>query len=103
MGNGRETRAKRLPEERSTANPVMSVPSTMVSAHLCRPSLGDLAEKPWSDPYYYLDASSVREELQGAAINLHTCVDTLKRLHELWDHRYPLDARAIKAIKPFMD
>jgi len=50
-----------------------------------------------------LDASSVREELQGAAINLHTCVDTLKRLHELRDHRYPLDARAIKAIKPFMD
>lgn len=50
-----------------------------------------------------LDASSLREELQGAAINLHTCVDTLMRLHELRDHRYPLDARAIKAIEPLMD
>jgi len=39
MGNGRETRPKHLPGERSTANLVMSVHPTTVSAHLCRPSL----------------------------------------------------------------
>lgn len=40
MGNGRETRSKRLPQERSAAVPVMSAHPAMVSAHLCRPSLG---------------------------------------------------------------
>lgn len=49
-----------------------------------------------------LDVPLLRGELQGAAINLHTCVDTLKRLYKLRDNRYPLDAQAIKAIEPLM-
>lgn len=49
-----------------------------------------------------LDVPLLRGELQGATINLHTCVDTLKRLHKLRDNRYPLDARTIKAIEPLM-
>jgi IS5 family transposase len=40
MGNGRETRPKHPLEERAAVIAVMSVPPTMVSAHLCRPSLG---------------------------------------------------------------
>ena len=43
MGNGRETHPKRMPQERPAAIPVMSVHPTMVSAHLCRPSLGGVA------------------------------------------------------------
>jgi len=40
MGNGCETRPKRLPKVRPAAFLVMSAPPIMVSAHLCRPSLG---------------------------------------------------------------
>lgn len=50
-----------------------------------------------------LDASKLREELRGAAVDLRACVDALKRLHGLRDHRYPMDSRAIKAIEPLME
>lgn len=39
MGNGRETCPKHLPEVRPAAIAVMSAHPTMLSAHLCRPSL----------------------------------------------------------------
>ena len=42
MGNGRETCPKHLPEVRPAAIAVMSAHPTMVSAHLCRPSLKQL-------------------------------------------------------------
>lgn len=50
-----------------------------------------------------LDPLTLREELRSASIDLHACVDKLKRLHELRDHRYPMNGRAIEAIKPLMD
>ncbi|WP_339584972.1 acyltransferase family protein [Aquabacterium sp. G14] len=40
MGNGCETRPKHLPKVRPAAFLVMSAHPTMVSTHLCRPSLG---------------------------------------------------------------
>ena len=39
MGNGREARAKRLPEDQPNINLAMSAHPTMVNAHLCRPFL----------------------------------------------------------------
>ena len=42
MGNGRKTCPKRLPKVRPAAIAVISAHPTMVSAHLCRPSLGDI-------------------------------------------------------------
>lgn len=50
-----------------------------------------------------LDASTLREELRGAAVDLRVCVATLKWLHVLQDRRYPVDDRAIKALEPLMD
>lgn len=50
-----------------------------------------------------LDPLKLREELRDASIDLCACVDTLKRLHELRDHRYPMDVKAIEAIKPLMN
>lgn len=50
-----------------------------------------------------LDPLTLREDLRGTSIDLRACVDTLKRLHELRDHRYPMNGRAIEAIKPLMD
>lgn len=50
-----------------------------------------------------LDASTLREELRGAAVDLRVCVATLKRLHALRDRRYPVDDLAIKALEPLMD
>lgn len=50
-----------------------------------------------------LDAPTLRRELRSASVDLHVCVDTLNRLHGLREHRYPIDNRAIKAIKPLMD
>lgn len=49
-----------------------------------------------------LNTAMLRKALQGASIDLHACVDTLKRMHELWGHRYPMNVRAIKAIEPLM-
>lgn len=50
-----------------------------------------------------LDASKLREELRGAAVDLRACVNTLQRLHGLRENRYLMDGRAIKAIEPLMD
>jgi len=64
---------------------------------------GDLVTFLHASMLNELDASSLREELRDAAIDLGACVNTLKRLHGLRDRRYPMDDRAIKAIEPLMD
>lgn len=48
------------------------------------------------------DAAMLRDELQGAAIDLQACVTSLQRLRELNERRYPLRADALKAIAPLM-
>jgi len=48
------------------------------------------------------DAAMLRDELQGAAIDVRACAANLQRLHELNDRRYPLRADALKAIAPLM-
>lgn len=48
------------------------------------------------------DAAMLRDELQGAAIDLRACVTSLQRLHELDERRYPLRADALQAIAPLM-
>ena len=48
------------------------------------------------------DAAMLRDELQGAAIDLRACVANLRRLHELNDRRYRLRADALRAIAPLM-
>ncbi|GAB1437175.1 hypothetical protein MASR2M32_34300 [Sphaerotilus sulfidivorans] len=48
------------------------------------------------------DAAMLRDELQGAAIDLQACVANLQRLNKLNDRRYPLRADALQAIEPLM-
>ena len=49
-----------------------------------------------------MDPLALREDLLGASIDLCVCVETLKRLNKVREHRYPIDGRAIAAIQPLM-
>lgn len=49
-----------------------------------------------------LDASKIREELRSAGVDLSACVNTLQRLHELSEYKYPIQSGAIRAIEPLM-
>lgn len=50
-----------------------------------------------------LDPSALRKELRDASVDLRASVETLKKLHSLRDHRYPIKHEAIKAIQVLMD
>lgn len=63
---------------------------------------GDLIEFLHACMSNRFDAAMLRDELQGAAIDLQACVANLQRLHELNDRRYPLRADALRAIAPLM-
>lgn len=50
-----------------------------------------------------LDTSALRKELQDASVDLRACVETLKKLNTLRDHRYPIRHEAVRAIQLLMD
>lgn len=45
-----------------------------------------------------LDVQILREELRKSSIDLSICVDTLKRLNKMREHKYPIDSRARHVI-----